>query len=397
VVEGTSDNLAKSDFLIRDGVIAEIAEQISYDFADKVIDCTGLLVMPGICDMHVHLRDPGQTHKEDLISGTNAAAAGGVTTVLCMPNTSPVLDTPELIRDIVERAKACKIKVLPCAAITKGIKGEELTDFAALKEAGAVAVSDDGMPVKSALLMSEAMTLANEANLTIISHCEDSDFGESRIGENLIIAREVCLAENMWLPVHIAHVSTKRAIRCIGQARKFGGVSVSCEITPHHFTLNQSDAVDSDYKMNPSLRKSGDVAALVNELSITTRPLTIAIASDHAPHSPEEKSGENPPNGVLGLETILAVTLTRLYHKHKVPLTRIVDLLCVNPRKILGIGGGKLEVGEPADIAIVDLEEEWVVDPDKLQSKSRNTCFKGMTLKGKCKYTLVDGEIVYGG
>jgi len=339
--------------------------------------------------MHVHLRDPGQTHKEDLISGTNAAAAGGVTSLLCMPNTAPALDTPERIADIVERSRGLKARVYPCAAITHGLRGEILTDFAALKAAGAVAVSDDGMPVASDALMRAAMLKAKEAGLPIISHCEP---------ENEMTAREIALAQELSAPVHIAHVSTKVALECVINA----GTLVSYEVAPHHFTLTQSELKkrDADYKMNPPLRTAQDVKALLAVL--TSEPSTVdncqlsTVASDHAPHSISEKADfDKAPNGVLGLETLLGVTLRRLYHEGGVSLSRIVDLLCVNPRKILGLPGGRLEVGEVADIAIVDLNEEWRVTPEDLQSKSRNTCFKGMALRGRVKYTLLGGEVVY--
>jgi dihydroorotase len=376
------------DLLIKDGFVHAIGKNLNTDSAnsgtgevpDRVIDCTGLTVMPGIFDMHVHLRDPGQTHKEDLISGTNAAAAGGVTGLLCMPNTSPALDSPELVRDIIERSKECKVNVHVCAAITKGLQGEELTDFAALKEAGAVAVSDDGMPVVSDELMAAAMVEADKTGLTIISHCEP---------ENEMTFREVQLAEKLDVPVHIAHVSTAEALSYVTN----GTPGASCptfEIAPHHFTLTLDDIKDADYKMNPPLRTQKDAAALIQHMLLLND--TLVIASDHAPHTPEEKADfDTAPNGVLGLETLLAVTLTELYHKHGVSLDRIVEMLCINPRRILGIPLS------PDDLAVVDLNEEWTVEPDELKSKSKNTCFKGMKLKGRVKYTIVNGEVVYDG
>jgi len=376
---------ANIDILIQNGIISAVgadARNTVLDESDKSIDCEGLTIIPGICDMHVHLRDPGQTHKEDLFTASEAAAAGGVTAVVCMPNTTPVIDTPELVRDIIQRSKSAKVKVYPCAAITKGLQGEELTDFAALKKAGAVAVSDDGMPVVSDELMEAAMVNASQAGLGIISHCEP---------ENEMTLREVGLAGRLGVPVHVAHVSTKEALSCINE-------NVTFEVAPHHFTLTQDDVKDSDYKMNPPLRTADDVAALIellcNDNSVKG---TCAIASDHAPHTPEEKSGDNPPNGVLGLETILAVTLTQLYHTNKLTLDRIVELLCTNPRRILKLPEVSLSVGSPADIAIVDLNEEWTVLPQRLHSKSKNTCFKGMTLKGKVKYTILNGKVVYDG
>jgi dihydroorotase len=342
----------------------------------------------------VHLRDPGQTHKEDLITGTNAAAAGGVTSVVCMPNTAPVLDSPELIQDVVERAKSCKVKVHPCASITKGLLGKVQTDFRALKRAGAVAVSDDGMPVMNSYLMSNAVINASNASLRLISHSEDLGIKDTRESENIAVERDVGIAESTFFPVHIAHVSTKEAVDYIRGAKSYG-TAVTCEAAPHHFTLTAGELTrrDADYRMNPPLREQADIEAIIEGLADNTID---CIASDHAPHSPDEKADfDNAPNGVLGLETILAVSLTQLYHSGRLPLSRIVELLCVNPRKILKLKGGSFTKGMSADIAVVDLNEEWVVVPDKLHSKSRNTCFKGMTLKGKVKYTLADGEIIY--
>ncbi|MCL1789153.1 MAG: dihydroorotase [Oscillospiraceae bacterium] len=382
------------DVRIENGVITEVGIGLQ-SVSDKIIDCSGLTVIPGICDMHVHFRDPGQTHKEDIFSGSEAAAAGGVTAAMCMPNTNPVIDTPKAVRAFTERSEEAKIKIYPCAAITKGLNGKELTDFKALKTAGAIAVSDDGMPVSDVRRMSEAMALAEQTGLRIISHCEAFDIN-TRLSENVITARELCLAENLGVPVHIAHVSTKESAAYVKIAKN-RGVKITCEAAPHHFTLTETELQkrDADYKMNPPLREQDDVSAVVAALR---DGVIDCIASDHAPHSMSEKSDfDSAPNGVLGLETILAVTLTRLYHTEQLSLDRIIELLCVNPRRILEIPGGSLRAGSPADIAVVDLNEEWVVEPDELCSKSRNTCFKGMKLKGKVKLTLVDGEVVYDG
>ena len=405
------------DVLIEDGIIRAVGAKITESSAaraDKIIDCTGLTVIPGLCDMHVHLRDPGQTHKEDLESGAAAAAAGGVTAIMCMPNTTPAIDTAEAVRDLVERSKGLPVKVYPCAAITKGLEGKELTDFRALKEAGAVAVSDDGNSISDLFLMANAVANAKEAGLAIIAHCEDKRFGNTRISENLITMRDLCIAENLKAPIHIAHVSTTEAVGYVRTSRK-RGAGVTCEVTPHHFTLTNEKlkSLDADYKMNPPLRRSDDVNAIYIALKNGT---VNCIASDHAPHSADEKADfDTAPPGVVGLETLFAATLTRLYHTDwhyrkdymseddtrpfmpAVPLDKIVEFLCVNPRKILGIPGGVIAEGEPADLAIVDLEENWVVDADRLRSKSKNTCFKGMTLKGRVKYTILNGEVVYNG
>jgi dihydroorotase len=384
------------DILIQDGNITKLADNINDPIAE-VIDCSGLTIMPGIFDMHVHLRDPGQTHKEDLVSGTNAAAAGGVTGMMCMPNTTPAIDTPELVRDIIERAETLKTKVYPCAAITKGLAGKELTDFAALKAAGAVAVSDDGMPVMNSGLMMKAMLLAAENRLTIVSHCEDLDImrecGDSQLSETSAVLRDIILANYAGVPVHLTHVSLSDALGFVTN----NGV-VTCDVTPHHFTLGDTELKkrDADYKMNPPLRDyERDVDKIIREI-VKDDSCVSCIASDHAPHTPDEKSDfDTAPNGVLGLETLLAVTLTRLYHELNAPVEKIVRLLCINPRRILRIEGGVIKKGAIADLAIVDLNEEWVVDPNKLHSKSKNTCFKEMTLKGKVKYTIVDGNIVF--
>lgn len=401
----------KRDLLIDGGVIKEIAERIDVG-ADHVIDCAGLAVFPGLCDMHVHFRDPGQTHKEDLFTGAEAAAAGGVTAVACMPNTTPVCDSPEVIRGIVEKAKSAKIKIYPVGCITKGLLGRELCDFRVLREAGAVAVSDDGRPVRNARLMGEAMLRAHYAGLRVISHCEDLDIvdggiinagriarrlgvkGMSRSSENIVTAREIQLANDLEMPIHIAHVSTKEVVTLLRNAVK-RGVLVTCETAPHYFTLTEESLLsrDADYRMNPPLRCSDDVEAITAAVLDGTID---CIVTDHAPHTAEEKSDFlTAPNGVVGLETSLAVTLTRFYHTGRIGLLKIVKMMSETPRRLLGIEGGSLEAGAPADLALVDLNEEWTVDPEKLHSKSKNTCFKGMTLKGRVKYTFVDGILVY--
>ena len=399
------------DVLIEDNVIVKVAKNIR-NKADKVIDCTGLAVIPGLCDMHVHFRDPGQTHKEDIITGSEAAAAGGVTAVACMPNTSPVCDNPETIRYIIEKAKNAKIKVYPIGSITKGLQGEELCDFKALKAAGAVAVSDDGKPVKNARIMGRAMIDAHYAGLRVISHCEDLDIirggivnagvisvelgvrGMSRTSENIITAREIQLANDLEVPIHIAHVSTKEVVDLLRFATG-RGVMVTSETAPHYFTLTEDRLLtrDADYRMNPPLRTEEDVKAISSAVMDGTID---CIVTDHAPHTAEEKADfMTAPNGVVGLETSLAATLTKFYHTGKMPLMKIVRMMCETPRVILGIEGGTIEQGAVADIAIVDLNKEWIVEPEKLHSKSHNTCFKGMMFKGKTKYTIVNGNVVY--
>ncbi|MDR2560140.1 MAG: dihydroorotase [Oscillospiraceae bacterium] len=413
VVDYISITDKKQDILINAGEILAISENIETEVS-KTIDCEGLVAIPGLFDMHVHARDPGQTHKEDLLTCAEAAAAGGVTGFLCMPNTEPVIDSAETIKYIAEKAKDCKVKIYTSCAITKGQKGKELCDFAVLAKAGAVAVTDDGRPVRSAQLMGEAMIAANDLGLAIISHCEDLDIacggamnagivsielgvrGIHRVSENIITSREIDLARDLYGKVHIAHVSTKEAVAKI-RAAKAENINVTCETAPHYFALTEEAlrTRDADYRMNPPLRLQKDADAIIAAIQDKTID---CIITDHAPHSPEEKADfRTAPNGVIGLETSLAATLTFLYHTGKINLFDIVRLMCVNPRKILGIDGGKLAVGESADITLFDPDEEWHVEPDKFKSKSRNSCFKNMKLKGRVKYTIVDGEIVYGG
>ena len=411
VVDAANNFEGIADILVDEGKIVKCAPNIEEDGAE-VVDCSGLHVIPGICDMHVHFRDPGQTHKEDILTGCEAAAAGGVTAVACMPNTTPPVDNPEIVKYIIDKAKGAKAKVYPVGCITKGLNGEELCDFNALRDAGCVAVSDDGKPVRNARIMARAMVKAHYAGLRVISHCEDPDIiaggimnsgviskelgvkGMHRLSEDTQTAREIVLAADLEMPIHIAHVSTSTSMMLVRIGARYGAM-VTSETCPHYFMLTDEKlrARDADYRMNPPLRTEDDVTAITEGVCDGTID---CIVTDHAPHAPNEKADfEHAPNGVVGLETSLAATLTELYHNGKITLRRIVKLMCVNPRKILNIPGGSFTEGEPADITIFNINEEWTVDPDKLHSKSHNTCFKGMTLKGRVKMTVVDGEIVY--
>ncbi len=401
------------DILIKNGRIERIADEIQPTYPIAVtVDATGLVVMPGVIDMHVHLRDPGFVYKEDILSGCEAAAAGGVTAVACMPNTAPVNDNPETVNYILLRAKNAKAKVYPIASITKRMEGEELNNFSALKRAGAVGVSDDGKPVANKNRMRDALSRAESAGLLPISHCEDLAIinggiihlgkvseqlgvkGMDRRSEDLITAREIALSKETGCPIHIAHVSTVGAVEAIRSA-KAEGVRVSCETCPHYFILTEEELLkrDADYRMNPPLREEIDRLAI--EQAVVDGVID-CIVTDHAPHSAEEKADfEKAPNGVVGLETSLAATLTALYHTGKLSLQDIVRLMSETPAKLLKVAGGRLEEGAPADLALVDLNESWVVVPEKLHSKSKNTVFKGMTLRGKVKITLLDGEVVF--
>ncbi len=412
VVDSANGFEGKADIVIRNDEIHLVEPDIPTEGYENIVDCTGRIIIPGICDMHVHLRDPGQTHKEDIITGGEAAAAGGVTAVACMPNTTPPVDNAETVKYIIEKAKDAKTKVYPVGCITKGLKGEELCDFEELRNAGCVAVSDDGRPVLNSRVMARAMIKAHYAGLKVLSHCEDPAItnggiinagkvakelgvkGVHRLAEDIMTTREITLATDLEMPIHICHVSTSTSMQNIRNAVRYGAM-VTCETAPHYFMLTEEllRSRDADYRMSPPLRTADDVTAITEGICDGTID---CIITDHAPHSAEEKADfEKAPNGVVGLETSLAATLTALYHTGKVPLQRIVTMMCVNPRKILGIPGGSFTVGEPADVTIFDPDEEWVVEPQKLHSKSKNTPFKGMTLKGRVKMTILDGKIVY--
>lgn len=398
------------DILIENDKISRIAESITVNC--EAIDAKGKYVFPGFVDMHVHLRDPGFTHKEDIFTGCEAAVAGGVTSVLAMPNTSPSVDSPETVKYILDKAKDAKAKVYTVGCITKGMQGDELTDMKALKEAGIIAVSDDGRPVKNAKTMALGMHLADENDLLTISHCEDLDLidggiihkgsvsealgvkGMTRASEDSITAREICIADAENLPIHIAHVSTEGSVAIIRDAKK-RGIKVTCETCPHYFILDHENLLkrDADYRMNPPLREKTDINAVTEGVIDGTID---CIVTDHAPHSADEKSDFlKAPNGVVGLETSFAASYTYLVDTKRITLKRLVELMSVNPSKLLKIEGGSVKEGAKADLCIADLDKEWEVDPQKLHSKSKNSVFKGMKLKGKIICTVVNGEVKF--
>ena len=352
----------------------------------RIIDATGLVVAPGLVDIHVHFREPGFEYKEDILTGAAAAAAGGLTTCCCMPNTLPVIDSKEILDYVTDKAKSAEIKVLPLGAVTIGQKGEELTDFKALIKAGAVALSDDGVTIKNDEIMRAALLKAKESDILIISHCEE---------EEPMVKRDIKLAEETGSRVHIAHVSTASAVETIRNA-KSRGVKVTAEAAPHHFSLTEEAVAEKGTlaKMSPPLRKQKDVDAIIQGLCDGTID---AIATDHAPHSIEEKTlpYNEAPNGVIGLESLLAVTLTSLYHTDKLSLAEIIKLVSTNPAEILTLDAGQFKGGRIADIVIFDPDEEWTVDPSKFRSKARNTPFGGKKLRGKVKYTISRGQLVY--
>lgn len=408
VIDGDVDDVL--DIFLENGVISSIKKDIETKNAE-VIDASGLCAAPGLVDMHVHFRDPGQTQKEDIITGCLAAAAGGITSVAAMPNTKPVADNEEIIKYEIEKAKPTGVHVYPIAAVTKGQQGKELCDFETLKRAGAAAFSDDGKPVSDAAVMLSAMKSAAKLNVPVISHCEEMSLAHGIVNEGEVskalsaagafcaaesiqAAREAVLAATYDLPVHIAHVSTAVTVDLIRDAKR-RGVKITAETCPHYFSLDESMALlrDADYRMNPPLRTKRDVAAVIKGL----RDGTIdAIVTDHAPHTAQEKADfEKAPNGVVGLETSLAVGITFLVKKGFLTLGELIKKMTVNPAKILGIDAGKFEKGKSADIVLFDPDKEWTVDPQKLKSKSHNTPFKGMTLCGRVKYTISSGKIIY--
>lgn len=401
------------DILIENGQIAAISAHLE-DPEAQVLDVSGMAVSAGLIDMHVHFRDPGFTEKEDIITGSWAAAHGGFTTVTCMPNTRPTVDSPEMVQYVYDRAKeGSGVHVLPIAAVSMGEKGAVLTDAKALKQAGAVALSDDGVPVQSANLMRDALICASRQQLAVLTHCEDADMvknyavnegrisrqlgipGRPAIAEEIMVMRDAMLAEETQTAVHICHISTGRAVDIVRKYKK-KGVKITCETCPQYFTLNQREILEQGAmaRVNPPLRTSRDVAAVLAGVKDGTID---CIVTDHAPHTAEEKARglEKAPSGMVGLETSLGITLTQLYHTGEMTLPEIIAKMTVNPARILNLDCGRLSAGSAADLTIFDPNEEWVVDVEKFASKGRNTPFNGRTLKGKVKYTIVGGKIIY--
>ena len=407
-----SQNLDQGgDLLLEEGRIAQIGRELSQEGA-RVIDARGLVAAPGLVDMHVHLRDPGLTYKEDLYSGCRAAAAGGVTSLLAMPNTKPAMDSPETVRELLKRAQTAGAAVYTAACVTKDLGGEELTDLKALKEAGAIALSDDGRPVVNTRRLLEALEQAPALGLVVTAHCEDlylaagGLMNEGEVSRQLGVpgipaaaedcgtAREIAAAASIGAPIHICHVSTKGSVELIRDA-KARGVRVTAETCPHYLLLTDKalESKDADYRMNPPLRGEEDRLALIQALKDGTID---AISTDHAPHSPEEKGDFlKAPNGSIGMETSLAATLTAL--KGVLTLPEILAKMSWNPARILNIPAGTLRTGANADVVLFDPEKKWVVDPEKLHGKSKNTPFKGMTLQGKVAMTIFRGRVVYDG
>lgn len=385
----------------------------SFDTADEIINADGLIAAPGLVDMHVHLRDPGQTHKEDILTGCSAAAAGGVTSLLAMPNTSPTTDNADTVRYILDKAKGASAKVYVAASITKGLKSEQATDLEELKAAGATALSDDGRPVENTEMLISAMKAAPSLGLAVTAHCESLPIADGGImnegevsrelgvkgipdsAEDCGTMREVSFADALGVPVHICHVSTKNSVKLIRDAKK-RGVKVTAETAPHYFSLTEKELLkrDADFRMNPPLRREEDRLEIIKGLRDGTLD---CIATDHAPHAPEEKADfEKAPNGSIGMETSLSVGVTYLVKTGELTINQLIEKMSTAPARILGLDAGTLAVGAPADIVIFDLDDRYRVDVTKLHGKSRNTPFKGRELFGKVKYTVLDGKIVFG-
>ena len=400
-----------ADVLIENGVIRGVGPGLS---GDEVFDASGLIVAPGFIDMHVHLREPGFEHAETIESGSRAAAAGGFTSICPMPNTSPVNDNATVTSYIIEKArKHAVVNVFPIGAITKGSAGEELASIGSMKQAGAVAISDDGRPVMNARVMRRAMEFARSFGIPVIDHCEDlhlsagGDMHEGlesvRLGlrgipaasEDVMVARDILLAELTGARYHVAHISSHHAVEMVAFA-KARGLAVTAEATPHHLAIADSDMApyDSNYKMKPPLRSKCDVGAVVN--GIVSGAID-AIATDHAPHPGSEKMQEfeKCPFGILGLETAIGIALEELVHPGKIGLMRMVELFTTGPARILGLDRGRLAVGAPADVTIFSTDREWTYDVNKSFSKSRNSPFDGRTFKGGPVATIVSGRVMW--
>lgn len=404
-----------ADILIRDGKIEHIGESGDPGEA-KVIDAAGMLVVPGLIDVHVHFRDPGFPEKETIRSGSLAAAAGGFTAVVCMPNTKPSVDSVETFDYVTQTAaREAAVKIYSSAAITIGLEGKELTEMDELRKAGAVTFTDDGKTVMDTSLIYRAFVKAAELGVPISSHCEDhrlvtsgaihrgkvseqiGDPGISRLGEELIVARDILLAEETGARLHIQHVSTARAVQLIREA-KARGVKVTAEAAPHHFSITDEQVLVSgaSAKVNPPLRTARDVEAVI--AGVVDGTLDV-IATDHAPHTAEEKARPlaQAPFGLIGLETSVGLTFTCLVHTGKLTVDEAIAKMTIVPARTMGLPGGTLREREDADITIIDPNRVWTVDPEQFLSKARNCPFTGMQLRGKAVLTMVNGEIVYDG
>ncbi|MBR2992931.1 MAG: dihydroorotase [Clostridiales bacterium] len=404
------NDAAKTKIYIEDGKFANVFAE---DQADKIIDLKGATVTPGLIDMHCHLREPGGEYKETIATGTASAAKGGYTSICPMPNTNPVADNAAVISGILKKAKeADNCRVYPIGAATKGIDGELISEMGLMKEAGIVAVSDDGHPIKNAGIMRKVLEYASDFDLPVLNHCEDKSLSEGAMNEgvtsttigirgiptaaeDIMIARDIILSEYLDIPVHICHVSTKGGVRMIRDA-KARGVKVTCETCPHYFTLTDDmcETYDTNFKMHPPLRTRDHVDAIIEGIKDGTID---AIATDNAPHHADEKVCEFSValNGILGFETAFALGYTYLVKTGEITLEKLIDLMCFGPSKILKLGRGGMNVGDDADLAAFDLDNEFVFDKEKMLSKSRNTPYDGWKLYGETILTMMGGKVTY--
>lgn len=409
-----SENLDKvMDIFVEDGIIKEKAESIEKQ-ADTVIDAAGCYVMPGLIDLHVHFRDPGLTYKEDIETGSKAAAKGGFTTVCCMPNTKPVVDNVETVKYIIKKGEKTGLtNVLPVGAVTKNMAGVEITDVEELKKAGICAISEDGKSVMNSGVYRKAMKNAAKANVPVLAHCEDINLVEggvinlgdksSELGvkgisnavEDVIAMRDIMLAKETGATLHLCHCSTKDSVEMVKRAKE-EGIKVTAEVCPHHFSMCSDDITSNDgnFKMNPPLRAREDMEALIKGLQ---DDIMDVISTDHAPHSVEEKAKdlEHAPFGIVGLETSVALTVTNLVKKGYLTPMQMAAKMSYNPAKVLGIPKGTLDEGKIADITIIDPDKEYTIDVNNFESKGKNTPFDGYKVSGEVEYTILNGKIVY--
>ncbi|RNB91184.1 dihydroorotase [Brevibacillus fluminis] len=409
--------LIKQDILIEDGVILHIADQIEAA-GHEVIDAGGKFVSPGLIDVHVHFREPGFEAKETIATGAASAVRGGFTTVACMPNTRPVIDSVETVELILNKAEeAGKARVIPYGSITVRELGKELTDFAALKEAGIFALTDDGVGVQSSAMMREAMKQATALGISIVAHCEDEELvpagsalhegevskkhglpGIPSLSESIHVGRDILLAGEAGAHYHVCHISAKESVRLVRDGKR-AGVNVTTEVSPHHLLLCDEDIpdnLDTRWKMNPPLRSREDRAALIAGLKDGTIDV---IATDHAPHTEEEKAKgmERAPFGIVGLETAFPLLYTHFVLTGELTLKELVDKMTKRPAEIFNLPYGELKEGKPADLTVIDLEKEQAINPDEFASKGRNTPFFGWVCKGWPVLTIVNGQVVYNG
>ena len=409
-----SENLDKvMDIFVEDGIIKEKAESIEKQ-ADTVIDAAGCYVMPGLIDLHVHFRDPGLTYKEDIETGSKAAAKGGFTTVCCMPNTKPVVDNVETVKYIIEKGEKTGLtNVLPVGAVTKNMAGVEITDVEELKKAGICAISEDGKSVMNSGVYRKAMKNAAKANVLVLAHCEDINLVEggvinlgdksSELGvkgisnavEDVIAMRDIMLAKETGATLHLCHCSTKDSVEMVKRAKE-EGIKVTAEVCPHHFSMCSDDITSNDgnFKMNPPLRAREDMEALIKGLQ---DDIMDVISTDHAPHSAEEKAKdlEHAPFGIVGLETSVALTVTNLVKKGYLTPMQMAAKMSYNPAKVLGIPKGTLDEGKIADITIINPDKEYTIDVNTFESKGKNTPFDGYKVSGEVEYTILNGKVVY--